>query len=74
MRKHSEKESSREYKREYLKQCALMSMHAREEFLRYEASNVHCQLLQYLIYSYILKNARFISWQFCKISKQVLVA
>jgi len=51
-----------------------MAMHAREEFLRYEATNVHCQLLQFLVYSYIIKNARFINWNLLKVTKQVLVS
>lgn len=40
-----------------------MAMHAREEFTRHDANNIHCQLLQYAIASYIIKQSAFINWQ-----------
>lgn len=45
-------------------------MHGREEFLRHEGDNVHCQLLQYQMLGYIAKNAAFVSWDLVKIGRK----
>lgn len=44
-----------------------MAMHAREEFTRHDATNIHCLLLQYAIASYIIKQSKFINWQLIKV-------
>ncbi len=69
MRKNKGDLSNIEFKREYLKQALLMSMHAREEFTRHTADNLHCVLLQYALAAYILKNSSFISWEIIKMEK-----
>lgn len=59
------------YRREYLKQTAIISMHEKEHFLRYEADNIHCQILQYSVCSYVLKNTKFIDWSLIEIDPQL---
>jgi hypothetical protein len=60
MRRNQGTLSDLEFKREYLKQCSLMAMHAREEFTRHEPTNIHCLLLQYSIATYVGKQSSFI--------------
>ena len=60
-----------EFKREYLQQTCLIAMHAREEWSRHEANNIHCQLMQYAIASYIIKRAQYINWDLIQIDKRV---
>lgn len=69
MRKDKSKLAAIEYKREFLKQACLIAMHAREEFNRNDATNIHCQLLQFAVSQYILKNASFIKWELVKIPR-----
>jgi hypothetical protein len=38
-----------------------MAMHGREEFTRFDASNLHCLLLQYAIASYVVNRSSFMN-------------
>jgi hypothetical protein len=54
--------SDLQFKREFLKQSSLMAMHAREEFTRHDATNIHCLLLQFAVATYVLRQSAFINW------------
>lgn len=69
MRKSKGDLSNIDFKREYLKQTLLMSMHAREEFTRHTADNIHCVIQQYAFATYILKNTSFINWDIIKMDR-----
>jgi hypothetical protein len=71
MRKNHSNMTLSEFKREYIQQSGLMSTHAREEFSRHEATNIHCLILQYGIANYIIKNSQFISWDLIQIDQKV---
>jgi len=71
MRRNRGSLSVHKYKREYLRQAALMSTHAKEDFSRHDANNIHSLLLQYGITSYIIKNLTFINWELLQIEKHI---
>jgi hypothetical protein len=71
MRRQRGSLDAKRYKREYLRQSAIMYMHAKEDQSRIDAQNIHCLLLQYSVASYILNNLPFISWELFQVEKQI---
>ena len=58
------------FRRQFLSQTSIIAMNGRQEFSRHDGSNVHCQLLQYHMLSYIHKNASMINWSLIKIPRK----
>ncbi len=71
MRRNHDQLTGIEFKREFLRQGSLMAMHGQEEFSRHGPSNIHCQLLQYAITSYVAKRSAFINWSLLQGERKV---
>ena len=70
MRASRESLPNHDFRREYLKQAGLLTMHMQESVSREDPINPHGLLQQFGVAQYILKNIRWVDWKMVSISKE----